>query len=103
MNIFVGNLSRELTEEELQQEFMVFGQVASVSIVKDRYRGQPRVYGFVEMPSKSEEEAAIVGLKGKTLKEQALDVIEALPRSNSRGNEPHGVMRGGWTGRRGRH
>jgi RNA recognition motif-containing protein len=90
MNIHVGNLSREVTEEELRQEFMAFGQVASVSIIKDKYSGQSRGFGFVEMPSKSEGEAAIAGLKGKTLKDRTLDVNEARPRSDSRGGGPSG-------------
>ncbi len=85
MNIYVGNLSREVTEEELRQEFMAFGQVTYVSIIKDKYSGQPRGFGFVEMPSKSEGEAAITGLKGKTLKERTLDVAEARPRSDKGG------------------
>ena len=85
MNIYVGNLSREVSEEELRQEFMAFGQVTSVSIIKDKYSGQPRGFGFVEMPSKPEGQAAITGLKGKTLKERTLDVSEARPRSDRRG------------------
>jgi len=85
MNIYVGNLSREVTEEELREEFKVFGGVTSVSIIKDKYSGQSRGFGFVEMPSKSEAEAAIAGLKGKTLKDRTLDVSEARPRSDSRG------------------
>ena len=86
MNIYVGNLSREVTEEELRQEFTAFGQVTSVSIIKDKYSGQSRGFGFVEMSSKSEGQAAITGLKGKTLKDRTLDVNEAHPRSDSRGS-----------------
>lgn len=85
MNIYVGNLSREVTEEELKQEFTAFGEVSSVAIIKDKYSGQSRGFGFVEMPSKSEGEAAITGLKGKTLKERTLDVNEARPRSDKGG------------------
>lgn len=92
MNIYVGNLSREVTEEELRQEFTAFGEVTSVSIIKDKYSGQSRGFGFVEMSSKSEAEAAITGLKGKTLKERTLDVSEARPRSDDRGG---GSYRGG--------
>ena len=86
MNIYVGNLSHEVTEEELRQEFMAFGQVTSVSIIKDKYSGQSRGFGFVEMPSKSEGQAAITGLEGKTLKDRTLDVSEARPRPDSRGS-----------------
>ncbi len=92
MNIYVGNLSREVTEEELRQEFIAFGEVTSVSIIKDKYSGQPRGFGFVEMPSKSEGQAAIDGLKGKTLKERTLDVNEARPRSD-RGSGGYGDRR----------
>ena len=84
MNIYVGNLSYEVSEEELQQEFMAFGEVTSASIIKDQYSGRSRGFGFVEMPSKSEGEAAIAGLNGKTLKDRALTVNEARPRSDKR-------------------
>ncbi len=94
MNIYVGNLAREVTEEELKQEFMAFGEVTSASIVKDKYSGQPRGFGFVEMPSKSEGEAAITGLKGKALRERTLDVNEARPRSDSRGGGSYREGRG---------
>ncbi len=90
MNIYVGNLPREVTEEELRKTFTAFGEVTTVSIIKDRYSGQPRGFGFVEMPSKSEGQAAITGLKGKTLGERTLDVSEARPRSDSRGGGGYG-------------
>ena len=102
MNIYVGNLSREVTEEELRQEFMAFGEVTSVSIIKDKYSGQPRGFAFVEMPSKSEGQATITGIKGKILKERTLDVSEARPRSDSRGSGPYGGSRGGGFGGRGK-
>lgn len=98
MNIYVGNLSREVTEDELRQEFTAFGEVTSVNIIKDRYSGQSRGFGFVEMPSESEGQAAIAGLKGKTLNERTLDVSEARPRSDSRGSGPSGGRRGGGFG-----
>jgi RNA recognition motif-containing protein len=105
MNIYVGNLSRDVTEDELRQEFTAFGEVTSVSIIKDRYSGQSRGFGFVEMASKSEAEAAIAGLKGKTLKERTLDVSEARPRPDSRGGRgggSYGGRRGGGFGGGGR-
>ena len=101
MNIYVGNLSRDVTEEELRQLFMPFGQVVSVSIIKDKYSGQSRGFGFVEMPTKSEGEAAIVGLKGKTLQDRTIDASEARPRSDSRGGG-YGGGRGGRPGGGGR-
>jgi RNA recognition motif-containing protein len=84
MNIYVGNLSREVTEEELRQEFGAFGQVVAVNIIKDKYSGQPRGFGFIEMATRAEGQAAIDGLKGKLLRERTLDVSEARPRSESR-------------------
>jgi len=95
MNIYVGNLAPEVTEAELKQEFAAFGEVTSVSIIKDKYSGQPRGFGFVEMPSKTEGQAAITGLKGKVLKERTLDVSEARPRSDSRSSGSYGERRGG--------
>ena len=89
MNIYVGNLSLDVTEEELRREFMAFGAVISVVIMNDKYigSGQTRGYGFVEMTSKSEGAAAITSLKGKELRNQAIDVVGALPLSDKRGIE----------------
>lgn len=102
MNIYVGNLSSEVTEEELRQEFAAFGEVSSVNIIKDKHGGQSRGFGFVEMPSKTEAEAAIAGLKRKTLKERTMDVNEARPRTDSRGGHHSygGGRRGGGRQRR---
>jgi RNA recognition motif-containing protein len=99
MNIYVGNLSTDVTEEELREEFKPFGEITSINIIKDKYTGRSRGFGFVEMSSKSEGEAAIAGLKGKTLKDRTLDVNEARPRSDSRGGGGGG---GGGFGGRGR-
>ncbi len=85
MNISVSNLSREVTEEDLQAAFEAFGHVASVSIIKDRITGVPRGFGFVEMPEKAEAQSAIDGLSGKELKGQAVNVNEVRPRSEGRG------------------
>ncbi len=103
MNIYVGNLSRDLTEEELRQEFAAFGEVSAVNIIKDKYGGQSRGFAFVEMPSKIEGEAAITGLKGKTLQERTMDINEARPRTDSRGGHSSygGGRKGGGGGRRG--
>ena len=80
MNIFVGNLPLELTEDELRNEFSAFGQVNSVNIMNDSDigSGQKRGYGFVEMALESEGNAAIAGLKGKIIKGRAIEVIESL-------------------------
>jgi RNA recognition motif-containing protein len=81
MNIYIGNLAPEVTEEELKQEFTAFGKVTSVSIIKDKYSTQSRGFGFIEMPSTTEGQAAISGLKGKVLKDRTLEVSVARPRS----------------------
>jgi RNA recognition motif-containing protein len=80
MNIFVGNLPLELTEDELRNEFSAFGQVKSVNIMNDRDigSGQPCGYGFVEMVLESEGSAAVTGLRGKTIKGRVIEVIESL-------------------------
>jgi len=97
MNIYAGNLSLEVTEEELRREFMAFGEVISVTIMNDKYigSGQSRGYGFVEMPSLSEGQAAIIALNGKTLRHRTIDVIQALPLSNNGGNGSYSHKRGG--------
>lgn len=85
MNIYIGNLSREVTEDELRQSFEAFGQVTSVNVIKDRYSGESRGFGFVEMSTKSEAQAAINGLNGTTLGERTLSVSEARPRTEGGG------------------
>jgi RNA recognition motif-containing protein len=86
MNVYVGNLSLEVTEEELRREFMAFGEVISVIIMNDKYigSGQLRGYGFIEMASKAEGEAAIATLNEKTLKHMTINVVEALPLSDQK-------------------
>ncbi len=98
MNIYVGNLSSEVTEDELRQEFTAFGQVTSVNIIKDKYSGRSRGFAFVEMPTVSEGQAAVAGLKGKTLTDRTLDVSEARPRTDNRSGGAYGDRRGGGYG-----
>ena len=91
MRIYVGNLSYDVTEEQLRQEFTAFGEVESVNVVTDKFSGRPRGFAFVEMPTKAEAEAAIAGLTGKALDYRTLVVNEARPRSDSRrGDSPGG-------------
>jgi RNA recognition motif-containing protein len=91
MNIYVGNLSHQVTEDELKKAFEAFGQVTSVSIIKDKFTGESRGFGFVEMPAKAEAQSAINGLNGKELKGRTLNVNEARPRSEGRrGGERRG-------------
>ncbi|MCK5181476.1 MAG: RNA-binding protein [Dehalococcoidia bacterium] len=94
VNIYVGNLSREVTEDELRQAFEAFGQVATVNVIKDRYSGESRGFGFVEMATKAEAQAAINGLNGTSLGERTLSVSEARPRAE-------GGRGGGFGGRGG--
>jgi RNA recognition motif-containing protein len=97
MNIYVGNLPYEVTEEDLRLAFEPFGQVDSVNIIKDRFSGQSKGFGFVEMPSMEEAQAAINDLNSKDLKGRTLNVNEARPRAEGgRG----GGRRGGGGGRR---
>ena len=84
MKIYVGNLSYEVTEEDLRLAFEAFGKVESSSIIKDKYSGQSKGFGFVEMPSKTEAQSAIDGLNGKELKGRTLNVNEARARTESR-------------------
>ena len=102
MKIYAGNLSFDVTEEELRQEFAAFGEVESVSIITDKYSGRSKGFAFVEMPSVSEGQAAITALNGKSLKDRTLTVDAARPRSDSRGGGSYGDRRGGgYSGGRG--
>jgi RNA recognition motif-containing protein len=85
VKIYAGNLSFEVTEEDLRTEFAAFGKVDSVSIITDKYSGRSKGFAFVEMPVVSEGQAAIATLNGKVLKERALTVNAARPRSDDRG------------------
>jgi RNA recognition motif-containing protein len=94
MNIYVGNLSYKATEENVRQAFEAFGQVSSATIIKDKYSGQARGFGFVEMPDKTEAQAAIQNLNGKELLGQALNVNEARPREDRNRTGGQGGNRG---------
>lgn len=98
MNIYVGNLSREVTEGDLREAFEAFGEVTSAKIIKDKYTGESRGFGFVEMPKKGDGESAINSLKDKELKGRTLNVNEARPRSGGGrqgGRGPGGGRRSG--------
>ncbi len=81
MNIYVGNLSFETSEDDLRRVFEEFGQVANVTILKDKFSGKSRGFGFVEMPSAEEGQAAVTGLDGKEIQGRALKVNEARPKT----------------------
>ena len=95
MNIYVGNLSPDVTEDDLRQAFESFGQVETVNVLKDRFTGEPRGFGFVDMPSNSEAQAAISDLNGKDIKGRSINVNEARPRTPSRGGGGGGGRGGG--------
>jgi RNA recognition motif-containing protein len=84
MNIYVGNMSYNVTEEDLKQAFKPFGEVESVRIIRDMYSGRSKGFGFVEMSGKSEAQSAIESLNGKELMGRTVKVNEARPRSEGR-------------------
>jgi len=83
INVFVGNLSLDMTEAELKQEFMPYGEIISASLMNDRYigSGQSAGYGYVAMAVRTQGEAAITGLNGKMWHSRAVNILEALPLS----------------------
>jgi RNA recognition motif-containing protein len=85
MKIYAGNLSQQVTDSDLRQAFEAFGAVESATVLKDRYSGDSRGFGFVDMSSNTEARTAITGLNGKDLKGSALNVNEARPREDNRG------------------
>jgi cold-inducible RNA-binding protein len=95
MNIYVGNLPRQASEDDLRPLFEPFGKIMSVNIIKDKFSGESKGFGFVEMSKKSEGEAAIEALNGKDLLGQALTVNEARPKSESGGRRGGGGGFGG--------
>ena len=100
MNIYVGNLSFDTSEDDIRQAFAEYGQVSSVSIIKDKFTGRSRGFAFVEMPNNSEAQAAISGLNGQDLGGRTLTVNEARPRTEG-GGPRGGGNRGEGGGRRG--
>lgn len=80
MNIYVGNISHDVTRDELMQAFQAHGQVANVNIITDKFTGASRGFGFVEMPAEAEARAAIDALNNYELKGRPLNVNEARPR-----------------------
>jgi RNA recognition motif-containing protein len=101
MRIYVGNLSYNVTEAQLTAEFGIYGNVESTTIPSDRMSGRPKGFAFVEMPSRTEAEAAIAGLNGKMLNERTMTVNEARPRDDNRSRGHYGSNSGGNYGRGG--
>lgn len=114
MNIYIGNLAGDVSEDDLYEVFKEFGQVESVKILKDRFSGESKGFGFLEMPSTDEAQMAIKEVNGMDLKGTAIKVNEAHPRPSgglNRRSDPHrrgstqrggGSRRGGSGGERGR-
>ncbi len=98
MNIYVGNLSFDVTDDDLRQLFSAHGEVESASVVKDRFSGESRGFGFVEMPAKKDADAAIAALNGTDVKGRSITVNEAKPKAPKSG----GGGGGGGGGRGGR-
>ena len=94
MNIYVGNLSFEVTDDDLRQLFAAYGEVESANVIKDRFSGESRGFGFVEMPAKKDADAAIAALNGTDVKGRSITVNEAKPKA------PKGEGGGGRGGRR---
>ena len=97
MNIYVGNLAWEVTQEDLKEAFEAHGQVASANLITDKYTGKSRGFGFVEMPVEDEARAAINALNGMDLKGRSINVNEAKPRnSGSRGGARRSSSYNSW-------
>jgi RNA recognition motif-containing protein len=82
MNIYVGNLERGVNESDLREAFQPYGEVTSASVIKDKFSGESRGFGFVEMPNSTEAQKAISMLNGKSLKGRTATVNEAKPRTD---------------------
>jgi RNA recognition motif-containing protein len=102
MNIFIGNLSRQVTDADLREAFEAHGAVASANVIKDKFTGESRGFGFVEMAAQAEAQAAIAALNGKVLKGRALNVAEAKPRTEGGGGGGGRTGGGGYGGGGGR-
>jgi RNA recognition motif-containing protein len=88
MNLYVGNLSYRLSEDQLREAFEEYGNVTSCTIIKDRTTGESKGFGFIEMPERAEAEAAINSLNGRELQGRKLNVNEARPRAEGGADRP---------------
>lgn len=98
MNIFVGNLSKEVTDDDLQALFSEYGTVRSVKVIRDLFSGESKGFGFVEMPGQAEAQKAMTELNTKDLKGKKITVNEARPRTDNRRRGGGGGGRGGHRG-----
>jgi RNA recognition motif-containing protein len=95
MNIYVGNLSKDTSDEQLQNLFSEFGYIKSVKIIRDLFSGESKGFGFVEMPGAAEAQKAVNALNTKELNGKKLVVNEARPKTDSRKPGGSGGFRGG--------
>jgi cold-inducible RNA-binding protein len=103
MNIYVGNLSPQTTDDDLRQAFAAFGQVDTATVIKEKFTGESRGFGFVEMPSKNEAQNAIDEMNGTDLNGRSISVNEARPKADrGGGGRGRGGFGGGGGGRGGR-
>ena len=86
MNIYVGNLPHATTDSELKTAFEEYGSVSSAAVIKDKFTGDSRGFGFVEMPDDAEAKSAIEGLNSESLGGRTLTVNEARPRAERSGS-----------------
>jgi cold-inducible RNA-binding protein len=93
MNLFIGNLARDVTEADLKALFEPFGKITTVNVVKDKFSGVGKGFAFVDMPVKEEAEAAMKALYRHPLKGQSMDITEARPREQRKGGHGGGRRR----------
>lgn len=96
MNMYIGNLSHDVTDSDLREAFETYGEVSSAKVIKDNYSGMSRGFGFVEMPNNSEVDRAMKALNGEDLKGKALKVSEARPKSEKRKHRGNRGWGGSW-------
>ena len=90
VNIYVGNLAYQVTDEDLKAAFAVYGEVTSASVIRDKFTGESKGFGFVEMPKQAEAETAIKKLNGSSLKGRTLTANLARPKKDTgRGGRRH--------------
>ncbi len=88
MNIYVGNLPYSVTDDDLRNAFAEYGQIESASVIVDRFSGQSKGFGFVEMPNNAEADEAIKALNGSSLNGRAIKVNQAKPRGDRPARRP---------------
>jgi RNA recognition motif-containing protein len=96
MNIYVGNLAKDVTDEELQNAFAEYGHIKSVKIIRDMFSGESKGFGFIEMPGVAEAQKAIDSMNTKDIKGKKIVVNEAKPKTDN--NRRSGGGGGGYSG-----